>query len=145
MDGIMRITECYDATTADGYPNGYACEGVYTPRSVARPRGGKQPQRDMTLHKADKKHRVGSLVEVRTAGGKAYELSGDALSLWMITTWFLFAPFLTLSIWLLACARHASWARGNGYIVFLLFTMPLSPMVFGVAGLVMDGVRALLG
>uniref|UniRef100_A0AAU2K0I0 DUF805 domain-containing protein n=1 Tax=Streptomyces sp. NBC_00049 TaxID=2903617 RepID=A0AAU2K0I0_9ACTN len=135
----MEIIECYDATTVDGDPNGYACEGAYTPRSFDKPQG------EITLRKADRKRRAGSLVEVRTAGGTAYELSGSALSMWMSITWFLFAPFLILSIWLLTCARHASWAQGNGCIAFLMFTMPLSPMVFAVAGLVVDGARAVFG
>ncbi|WP_314247469.1 hypothetical protein [Streptomyces sp. DSM 40907] len=135
----MEIIKCYDATTADGNPNGYACEGAYTPRSSDVPQG------EISLRRADKKHRAGSLVEVRTAGGVAYEMSGSALSMWMSITWILFAPFLILSIWLLTCARHASWAQGNGWIPLLMFTVPLSPLVFGVAGLAVDGVRAVFG
>ncbi len=142
VDGVMRITECYDASTADGSPAGYACEGLYTPRSD--PQREMKPQGDMTLHRADRKRGPGSIVEVRTAGGEAHELSGGAVALWMTIAWLLFAPLLTLSIWLFACARHASWNTGNGYIYFLLFTMPFSPLAFGLAGRATDLIRALL-
>ncbi|MFC8225937.1 hypothetical protein [Streptomyces sp. NPDC057287] len=145
VDGTMKVTECYEATDADGDPDGYACEGVYTPRSAAGPQGGRQPQWEMTLHHADEKYEDGTLVEVRTAGGKAHEYSGSALTVWTSITWFLTAPFLGVSIWLLISARHADWARGNGYVVFFLFTMPFSPLVLGCAALVVEVVRALLG
>ncbi|MGW0781228.1 hypothetical protein [Streptomyces sp. NPDC002913] len=138
VDGTMRITNCYEAVTVDGYANGFVCRGVYTPR------GGNQPQRDMTLSKAGKKHRNGSRVEVRTVSGKAYELSGDGLSLWIFTTWALFVPFLSLTIWLLVSARRARWAGGHGSIAFV-FTLPLVALLLDVMGLVVEWGQALIG
>lgn len=130
VDGTLRVTRCYETSMADDSFQGFGCTGVYAPRT-----GGK-PQRDMVLHEARREYRAGSVVEVRTVAGEAYELSGVAFVRWTLSTWGLFAPFLSLTIWLLVCARESGWAVGHGSIAFV-FTLPLvAAVLFAIVAVV---------
>ncbi|MEU5414251.1 hypothetical protein [Streptomyces clavifer] len=113
-DGSVRISGCHEATDEQGYADGTACVGVFMPRKEG------EPQREITLDKAAKPHPAGSVVEVRTARGRAYELSGDALLTWVSVSGFILGPFLFVSLWLFACARHGRWESGDGYFLGFL-------------------------
>ncbi|WP_328907307.1 hypothetical protein OG230_32385 [Streptomyces sp. NBC_00234] len=139
VDGDMRITNCYEATDAQGYADGIACEGRYTPRSADEPR------RRITLSGAAEKHRPGTLVEVRTSGGLAFELSGHALSTWVTVTGLILAPFLPLSLGLFASARHARWSVDGDYLLWLIFLVIGALLLGFVVGIPVEIALALFG
>ncbi|MEU8438381.1 hypothetical protein AB0F18_36895 [Streptomyces sp. NPDC029216] len=111
VDGTLAVSECYDASDAEGYPGGTECKGLYTPRGAGR------PPREVLLDGAAGKHEPGSAVPVRIARGRAYELSALAVGHVGAVTGFLLVPFLALASWLLACARRGG--AGNGEVHLL--------------------------
>lgn len=139
VDGDMRITRCYEATDEQGYADGIACEGRYTPRSAD------EPERRITLNGAAEKHRPGTLVEVRTNGGLAFELSGHALSTWVTVTGLILAPFLTLFLGLFASARHARWSLDGDYLLVLILMVVAALLLGFVVGIPVEIALALFG
>ncbi|RPK70936.1 hypothetical protein EES45_35185 [Streptomyces sp. ADI97-07] len=130
VDGVMKITECYEVTGGDGEQRGFDCTGVFTPRSAV------QPRREITLDSAAGKHRAGSIVEVRTAGGDAHELSADGLRLWVTFTAGMVGVSVTPAFWLLAGARHDKWDHSGHYLSVFVVVAPgvyLFGLVVGVA------------
>lgn len=110
VDGVVLITECHDSHDVDGNVSGTDCTGSYAPR------GADEPARGILLQSAAEKHPSGTAVEVRTARGRAYELSGSAVLDFGTVAGLLLVPFLTLSAWLFACARHARLENAEGYL-----------------------------
>jgi hypothetical protein len=110
VDGVVVIAECHDSLDADGNASGTDCTGSYKPRRAD------EPSRAIMLQSAAEEHRPGTSVEVRTARGRAYELSGSAVQDFGTVTGLLLVPFLTLSAWLLACARHSGLVDAEGFV-----------------------------
>ncbi|MFD8951253.1 hypothetical protein ACFV0B_20610 [Streptomyces xanthophaeus] len=100
VDGVVVVRECHEATDAEGYATGTDCTGRYTPRRAG------EPAREMVLDTAAEDHRPGTAVDVRTARGHAYELSGLAVFNYGTAAGLLLVPFLTLTAWLAACLRR---------------------------------------
>ncbi|WP_367325104.1 hypothetical protein [Streptomyces sp. HUAS ZL42] len=109
VDGVVVIAECHDAIDAEGNSSGTDCTGSYVPR------GTDEPSRAIVLQSAAEDYRAGTGVEVRTARGRAYELSSGAVQDFGTVTGLLLVPFLTLSAWLFTCARHARLVNGEGF------------------------------
>lgn len=114
VDGTLAVSECHDASDAEGYPGGTECKGLYTPRRA----GG--PRREVLLDGAAARHGPGSAVPVRIARGTAYELSGSAAGHITAVTGFLLVPFLALASWLLACARRGRAAHAEPHLLAAL-------------------------
>ncbi|WP_053750058.1 hypothetical protein [Streptomyces sp. MMG1533] len=132
VDGVMTIAECHEAHDVEGNADGTDCTGRYTPRRAG------EPSRAIVLNMAAKEHRPGSTVEVRTARGQAYEPSAVAVVSIGTITGLVLLPFLILSLWLFACARHGRWVNGEGY-VFLALGGLFSVIVLGiVVGLLVE-------
>ncbi|MFD7258462.1 hypothetical protein [Streptomyces sp. NPDC059874] len=109
VDGVVRVHECHGNTDSEGQSDGTGCTGWYTPR------GAGAPEREIVLDMAGEKHDQGAEVEVRTAHGKAYELSGGAVQELGTGAGLLLVPFLTLSAWLFASAGHGRFGDGEGF------------------------------
>ncbi|MCX5380570.1 hypothetical protein [Streptomyces sp. NBC_00091] len=133
VDGVVTVSECYEATDAEGYAAGTQCKGRYTPRG----HGG--PQEEILLETAAAKHRPGSEVEVRTARGRAYERSGFAVGNLVVATGLLLVPFLALAAWMSACARRGRAVDGGGFVLAALAAM-VAVVVLGVAAGVLVGI-----
>ncbi|MEU9036626.1 hypothetical protein AB0D45_17215 [Streptomyces sp. NPDC048352] len=134
VDGVVTISECYDAADAEGYAGGTECKGRY----VRRGRGGGAPE-EILLETAAAEHRPGSEVEVRTARGRAYELSGHAVGNIGVATGWLLVPFLTLAAWLSACARDGGAVDGGGFVLAALAAM-VAVVVLGLTAAVLVGI-----
>ncbi|MET9676090.1 hypothetical protein ABZY68_23810 [Streptomyces sp. NPDC006482] len=139
VDGVMRITSCYEATDVEGYPDGTNCRGMYTPRAAGEPR------RQVTLDKAARSHEPGSTVEVRMARGRAHELSGYALGTWVTVTGLLLGPFLALSLSFRACARDATWSHNGDYLLVLIVAVIAAPVLGALVDLFVSIGMALFG
>lgn len=124
VDGVMRISSCYEATDAQGYSDGTNCTGTYTPRAG-------EPRRQVTLDKAATSHKPGSTVEVRMARGRAHELSGYALGTWVTVTGLILGPFLALSLSFRAGARDGTFSH-NGDYVLVFIAAEVAALVLGV-------------
>ncbi|WP_329380969.1 hypothetical protein OG625_16245 [Streptomyces sp. NBC_01351] len=109
VDGVVRIDECHGASDAEGHSDGTGCTGWYTPRREDR------PDREIVLDMAAERYEKGAEVEVRTANGKAYELSGYAVQELGTGAGLVLVPFLTLSAWLLASASRGRFGDGEGF------------------------------
>ncbi|MER6315753.1 hypothetical protein ABT237_18530 [Streptomyces sp. NPDC001581] len=129
VDGVVSVHKCYEATDAEGYATGTDCTGWYTPR-----RSGEEG-REIVLDTADEKYRFGTDVEVRTARGKAYELSGSAVFDFGTATGLLLVPFLTLAAWLLSCARHGRVEDGEVYFLAGMVGLFAAMVLGAVAGM----------
>ncbi|MEU9159209.1 hypothetical protein AB0D29_02830 [Streptomyces sp. NPDC048424] len=129
VDGVVSIHKCYEATDAEGYATGTDCTGWYTPRQSG------EPGREIVLDTADEKYRFGTDVEVRTARGKAYELSGSAVFDFSTATGLLLVPFLTLASWLFSCARHGRVEDGEGYFFAGMVGLFAAMVLGAVAGM----------
>ncbi|KOU19582.1 hypothetical protein ADK51_26880 [Streptomyces sp. WM6368] len=129
VDGVVTIHRCYEGADEQGYATGTECTGRYTPR---RSDG---PARDIVLEAAAETYRPGSRVEVRTAKGRAYELSGTAVFQWAALVGLLLVPFLTVAAWLFACARRGKVANGDGYFFAVLAGLVLAIGAAAVAGI----------
>ncbi|MGW2270002.1 hypothetical protein [Streptomyces yangpuensis] len=129
VDGVVRVYRCYEATDAEGYTTGTDCTGWYTPR-----RSGEEA-REIVLATAADEYRRGARVEVRTARGRAYELSGSAVFNFGAATGLLLVPFLALAAWLFACARGGTVADGDGYFMASLAGLFAAIVLAAVAGL----------
>lgn len=127
VDGVVTIAECYEAADVEGYAAGTQCKGRYTPV-----RGGAGRQEEILLETAAAEHRPGSAVEVRTAHGKAYELSGFAVGNLGVATGLLLVPFLALAAWLAARARRGGPVDGGGFVLAALAGM-VAVIALGVA------------
>ncbi|MGW4234712.1 hypothetical protein ACWEF9_36510 [Streptomyces sp. NPDC004980] len=125
VDGVMTISHCYEATDWQGYQDGTACTGMYTPRAA------REPRREITLGKAAKTHAPGSTVDVRIARGRAHELSGDALGTLVTITGLMFGPFLALSLSFRSSARHGTWSH-NGDYVLVFIAAEMAALVLGL-------------
>ncbi|MFD4690665.1 hypothetical protein [Streptomyces sp. NPDC058463] len=125
VDGVMRISRCYESTDAQGYQDGTDCTGMYTPRAAGEPR------REVTLDKAAETHEPGSTVEVRMVRGRAHEPSGYALGTWVTVTGLILGPFLALSLSFRACARDATWSH-NGDYVLVFIAAEIAALILGV-------------
>lgn len=132
VDGVVSIQECYDASDAEGYATGTDCAGRYTPR---RSDG---PPRDIVLDTAADDYRPGTRVDVRTARGRAYELSGGAVFRFGSVIGLLLVPFLVLAAWLFACARHGRVADGEGYVLVALGGLVIVFVPAAVAGILVE-------
>ncbi|MFD9723941.1 hypothetical protein [Streptomyces sp. NPDC059072] len=129
VDGVVTVYECHEATDADGYSTGTDCTGWYVPRQAG------EPAREMVIESAAGKHRHGARVEVRTARGRAYELSGTAVFDTGTTTGLLLVPFLAVAGWLASCARGASPGDGEGWFFAALGGMVAVIVLAVVAGI----------
>ncbi|MBZ9597412.1 hypothetical protein NRK68_19620 [Streptomyces yangpuensis] len=129
VDGVFRVHRCYEATDAEGYTTGTDCTGWYTPR-----RSG-EAAREIVLATAAEEYRRGARVEVRTARGRAYELSGSAVFNFGAAAGLLLVPFLTLAAWLFACARTGTVANGDGYFLASLAGLLAAIVLAAGAGL----------
>ncbi|RST04898.1 hypothetical protein EF910_15580 [Streptomyces sp. WAC07149] len=138
VDGVVTIAECHEAADVEGYAAGTQCKGRYTPV-----RGGAGPQEEILLETAAQEHRPGSEVEVRTARGKAYELSGFAVGNLGVATGLLLVPFLALAAWLAACARRGGAVDGGGFVLAALAAM-VAVVVLGAAAGLLVGLFAAL-
>ncbi|MFF9983825.1 hypothetical protein [Streptomyces erythrochromogenes] len=106
VDGVVSVHRCYEAADAEGYTTGTDCTGWYTPRRPG------EAAREIVLDTAADEYRRGTEVEVRTARGRAYELSGTAVFNFGTAAGLLLVPFLALAAWLFACAqRHGGERR----------------------------------
>ncbi len=132
VDGVVSIQECYEASDAEGYATGTDCTGRYTPR---RSDG---PPRDIVLDTAADDYRPGTRVEVRTARGRAYELSGSAVFRFGTVIGLLLVPFLVLAAWLFACARQGRVADGEGYVFVALAGLVIAIVPAAVAGILVE-------
>ncbi|MFE2018399.1 hypothetical protein ACFW9O_10210 [Streptomyces sp. NPDC059499] len=139
VDGTMSISHCYEATDWQGYQDGIACTGMYTPRAAGEHR------REITLVKAAEKHRPGSTMEVHTARGRAHELSGDALSAGVTSTGLILGPFLALSLSFRASARKGTWSHDGDYVLVFI-AAEVAALVLGfVVGIPVSIAIALFG
>ncbi|MFF5705129.1 hypothetical protein ACFY7H_21860 [Streptomyces sp. NPDC012794] len=127
VDGVLTVAECYEATDVEGYAAGTQCKGRYAPG-----RGGDGPQEEILLETAADAYRPGTEVPVRTARGKAYELSGFAIGNLGVATGLLLVPFLALAAWLSACARRGERVDGGGFVLAALAAM-VAVIVLGLA------------
>ncbi|MEU7604636.1 hypothetical protein [Streptomyces sp. NPDC041003] len=130
VDGVVSIHKCYEATDAEGYATGTDCTGWYTPR-----RSGEEQGREIVLDTAGDTYRFGTDVEVRTARGRAYELSGSAVFNFSTATGLLLVPFLTLASWLLSCARHGRVEDGELYFLAAMAGLLAAIVLGAVAGM----------
>ncbi|WP_143568831.1 MULTISPECIES: hypothetical protein [Streptomyces] len=129
VDGVVSVHRCYEATDAEGYATGTDCTGWYTPR-----RAGEEA-REIVLDTAADEYRRGTQVEVRTARGRAYELSGTAVFNFGSAAGLLLVPFLTLAAWLFACARSGAVESGDGYFLVSLAGLLAAIVLAAVAGI----------
>ncbi|WP_327415717.1 hypothetical protein [Streptomyces sp. NBC_01233] len=86
------------------------------------------------LDTADEEYRSGTEVEVRTARGKAYELSGSAVFNFSTATGLLLVPFLTLASWLFSCARHGRVEEGELYFLAAMAGLFAAMVLGALAG-----------
>ncbi|MER7732540.1 hypothetical protein ABTX80_16815 [Streptomyces erythrochromogenes] len=128
VDGVVSVHHCYEATDAEGYTTGTDCTGWYTPRRPG------EAAREIVLDTAADEYRQGARVEVRTARGRAYELSGTAVFNFGTAAGLLLVPFLTLAAWLFACARSGTVANGEGYFFVSLVGLFAAVVLGAVAG-----------
>uniref|UniRef100_A0AAU2JRI8 DUF4190 domain-containing protein n=1 Tax=Streptomyces sp. NBC_00049 TaxID=2903617 RepID=A0AAU2JRI8_9ACTN len=117
VDGVVTVEECHDGSDWEGNATGTDCPGRYIPRRAG------EAERDIVIRSAAEDYEPGARVEVRTARGQAYELSGMAVLDLGSPTGLLLVPFLTLSAWLAACARHGRVEDGEGYVFAALAGM----------------------
>ncbi|MFF0549264.1 hypothetical protein ACFYUL_09915 [Streptomyces sp. NPDC004311] len=129
VDGVIRVGRCYEAVDVEGYTTGTDCEGSYLPRT------GGGPSRDIVLDTAADTYRPGTEVEVRTARGRAYELSGTAVFNSGTGIGLLLVPFLTLAAWLSACVRRGRAVSGDGYFLAALAGLVAVMVLAALAGL----------
>ncbi|MFJ8012755.1 hypothetical protein [Streptomyces sp. NPDC096339] len=134
VDGVVTVYECHEATDAEGYSTGTDCTGWYVPRQAG------EPAREIVLASAAAEHRHGARVEVRTARGRAYELSGTAVFDTGTTTGLLLVPFLAVAAWLVSCARGAAPGDGDGY-----FFAALGGMVAVIVLAMVSGILVAIG
>lgn len=130
VDGVVAVHECYEATDAEGYATGTDCAGHYTPHRAG------EPDREMVLDTAAEDHRPGTVVEVRTARGRAYEFSGLAIFNFGSAAGLLLVPFLTLAAWLAACVRRRDGGAPDvdGYLFAGLAGLVLAIVLGAVVG-----------
>ncbi|MFJ1567793.1 hypothetical protein ACIOG8_26850 [Streptomyces erythrochromogenes] len=128
VDGVVSVSRCYEATDAEGYATGTDCTGWYTPRRAG------EAAREIVLDTAADEYRRGAEVEVRTARGLAYELSGTAVFNFGTAAGLLLVPFLTLAAWLFACARSGTVENGEGYFFVSLVGLFAAVALGAVAG-----------
>lgn len=131
VDGVVTIAECHEAADVEGYAAGTQCKGRYAPVRGGAGTGA-VAQEEILLETAAEEHRPGSRVEVRTARGRAYELSGFAVGNLGVATGLLLVPFLALAAWLAACARRGEPVDGGGFVLAALAAM-VAVIVLGVA------------
>ncbi|WP_238442045.1 hypothetical protein [Streptomyces pratensis] len=139
VDGVVRISSCYEVTDWQGYQDGTNCTGTYTPRS------GGEPERQITLDKAARSHEPGNTVEVRMVRGRAHELSGYALGTWVAVTGMILGPFLALSLSFRACARDATWSHNGDYFLVFIATEIAALVLAVVVGVPVSIAVALFG
>lgn len=139
VDGTMTISSCYEATDYEGYDDGTDCTGVYSPRA------GGEPRRRITLDKAATSHRAGSTLEVRLVRGRAYEPSGYAAGTWFTVSGLMLGPFLALSLFFRASARHGEWSHNGDYVLVFIAAELASLVVGFVFGLTVSLALALSG
>ncbi|MFE9931515.1 hypothetical protein [Streptomyces sp. NPDC005533] len=137
VDGVVSIHRCEEATDAEGYTTGTDCTGWYTPRDPG------EQGREIVLDTADEKYRFGTDVEVRTARGKAYELSGSAVFDFGTATGLLLVPFLTLASWLFSCARRGRVEDGEVYFLAGMVGL-FGAMVLGAVAGMLVGIATFL-
>ncbi|MEW2137187.1 hypothetical protein AB0892_11380 [Streptomyces sp. NPDC005409] len=133
VDGVVSVHECHEGTDAEGYTTGTDCTGWYTPRRPG------EAEREIVLATAAEDYRPGAKVEVRTARGRAYELSGTAVANFGTGAGLLLVPFLTLAAWLTACARRGRVENGEGYFFAALAAM-VAVLVLGMAAGALVGI-----
>ncbi|MFH7595636.1 hypothetical protein WDV06_11115 [Streptomyces racemochromogenes] len=138
VDGTLTVSECYEASDAEGYPGATECEGVYAPR-----RSG-EPRREVLLEGAAARYGPGSAVPVRIARGKAYELSGSAVGHVGAVTGFLLVPFLALASWLLVWARRGKAGKGETHLIAALAALAAVCVLSVAAGLLVALAHAVL-
>ncbi|MEV7525083.1 hypothetical protein [Streptomyces sp. NPDC091371] len=136
VDGVVAISECHEGQDLDGGSTGTWCSGAFTPR------GAGEASRRMLLVSAAEEYKPGAVVEVRTAGGRAYELSGMAVFDLGVPTGLLIVPFLAVSGWLVSCARGASPGDGEGYVFAALFGLVAVPALGLVAAILVGSAIA---
>ncbi|WP_158718125.1 hypothetical protein [Streptomyces sp. NRRL F-2664] len=132
VDGVVSVHRCYEAVDAEGYTTGTDCTGWYTPRRPG------EAAREIVLDTAADEYRRGTRVEVRTARGRAYELSGTAVFNFGTAAGLLLIPFAALAAWLFACARSGTVASGDGYFLLSLVGLFASIVVAAVAGILVE-------
>ncbi|MFE0578377.1 MULTISPECIES: hypothetical protein [unclassified Streptomyces] len=128
VDGVVEVDRCYEAPAAEGWATGTDCAGWYTPR-----RPGEEA-REIVLDTAADAYRRGAEVEVRTARGRAYELSGTAVFNFGTAAGLLLVPFLTFAAWLFACARSGTVRKAEGYFLVSLAGLFAAVVLGAVAG-----------
>ncbi|MFC9821068.1 hypothetical protein ACFWG6_14250 [Streptomyces erythrochromogenes] len=129
VDGVVSVHRCYEAADAEGYTTGTDCTGWYTPRRPG------EAAREIVLDTAADEYRRGTEVEVRTARGRAYELSGTAVFNFGTAAGLLLVPFLALAAWLFACARSGTVESGDGYFLVSLVGLFAAVVLGAVAGI----------
>lgn len=132
VDGVVSVSRCYEAADAEGYTTGTDCTGWYTPRRPG------EAAREIVLDTAADEYRRGTEVEVRTARGRAYELSGSAVFNFGTAGGLLLVPFLTLAAWLFACARSGAVENGEGYFLLALVGLFAAIVLAAAAGILVE-------
>ncbi|WP_158715051.1 hypothetical protein [Kitasatospora phosalacinea] len=105
--GSYVTSGCYEEVESTDV----SCEGRYTP---SLPVGA--PSRPMTLRGAAERHRVGTRLEVREVGGRAFEPSPVTAGEYVAFAGWTASSLGLPALWLLACARKGRTRSGDGYV-----------------------------
>ncbi|MFE1316207.1 hypothetical protein [Kitasatospora phosalacinea] len=120
--GSYVTSGCYEEVESTDV----SCEGRYTP---SFPVGA--PSRPMTLRGAAERHRVGTRLEVREVGGRAFEPSPVTAGEYVAFTGWTASTLGLPALWLLASARKGRARSGDGY-VFAWLGLLVGVSVLGV-------------
>ncbi|MFD3973445.1 hypothetical protein [Streptomyces cyaneofuscatus] len=110
VDGVVAISRCFETTDVEGNSLGTDCTGWFTPHAAS------EPSRGIVLDSAAEEYRPGTEVEVRTAHGRAWELSATSVMHMIALTGIPMVPVLALTSWLISYARGAA---GDPALYFL--------------------------
>ncbi|MFE3324176.1 hypothetical protein [Streptomyces sp. NPDC059176] len=124
-DGTVTVTECFDSYDHEGSLLGVDCEGAYTAAgSPAHPE-------DVVLRGAESSYPAGTRVEVRLAGGMAFEPSAVEFVKYATYATILVFPGVVGGLWLSALARRGSAPAPDRYVL-LLFAGAVGVLVVGL-------------
>ncbi|MEV0532913.1 hypothetical protein [Kitasatospora sp. NPDC050463] len=137
VDGVVTVVRCYQTTDSDGNDDGIDCQGQYTPADAVG------PGRAITLSDAKESYPAGQRVEVRLAGGRAFQDSGFALIKYGMFAAVLLALGVSAAGWLVDTVRRGE-AGSDGFLpVFCIGPLAVVAAAVPVL-LIVVGVRALI-
>lgn len=124
-DGTVTVAECFDSYDHEGSLLGVDCEGTFAPREAPT------LHEDVVLRGADSSYPAGTRIEVRLAGGMAFEPSAVEFVKYATYATLLVVPGVAGGLWLSTLARRGT-APAPDRFVLLLFAGAVGVLVVGL-------------